>query len=419
MRRYWLTIILLLALLIVGGLAVVNLLGTPSFTRGAYVPTLSSDPAAATVQGTILVVAIGAVLGAMISLGVFLAISFYRFTKLMAVHMAEVTAVPRSAAPKPSASDQGLAVPLSSNRSVIVFWVVIAALVIGSQILRYWGEPIGYLPGLSQLSQMPVFKLPGAHIDGLPAFVAGPGDTVTAAQLLVLVLAVAVGAVVVMGFGLARAFAKLDYTVSNPGKLPRTPFDQIIPMVEHQIEVLRSPRPRRLPGNPIDGLLIGLNAVLLLGIVAVVAFYVVPSFGGVAAIDASVEATKVASLVTPTAEATAGPSDLDALKAELAALPPGHPSDGKAVFNGAGGCFACHSLEPDKVLVGPSQVGVATRALTRKPGYPPDLYLYESIIRPNAFVAPNFAPNIMPPDFKQRLTPQQISDVIAFLMTLK
>jgi L-cysteine S-thiosulfotransferase len=422
LRRYWLTIFLLLGLLLVGGLAVVNILNTPSYARGPYMPTLSSDPQQATVEATIFVVSMAVIIGMTIGLGIFLAITFARLNALIAAHWAEISApAPRSSGTKPAATSQGLPIPFSSNRSAIIFWVVVVLAVVGFQVLRFWNDPrpFGYLPNLAQLASMPVFKLPGSHINGLPTFIAGPGDAVTAAQLLVLTVALALGGVGVLGVSLAKGLERLDRTVAIADKLPPSLPDKLIPMVEQQIQQLRAPRKKRLPGNPIDGMLIAANAVLLLVILGIVAFYVLPSYTGVAAIDQALEATKMAALVTATVAPTAGPSDKDVLEAELAALPPGNATNGEATFKGKGGCVACHSLEPDKVIVGPSQAGVATRAPTRKPGYSPELYIYESITHPNAFVVPSFQPGLMPQDFKQRLTPQEISDLIAYLLTLK
>ena len=117
--------------------------------------------------------------------------------------------------------------------------------------------------------------------------------------------------------------------------------------------------------------------------------------------------------------ATVGPTAAlspAALQAELSALPPGQAAAGQAVFS-AVGCVACHSLQPGVRVVGPSLAGVATRAASRRPGYSAPLYLYESITRPRAFVVPGFADGLMPPDFKARLKPQDLSDLIAFLLT--
>lgn len=106
---------------------------------------------------------------------------------------------------------------------------------------------------------------------------------------------------------------------------------------------------------------------------------------------------------------------------------------GKALFNGAGACAACHSIAPGLTLVGPSLDGVATRASERiaSTGYhgsAPDAeaYLRESILEPSAFTVPDSpifaAPNgqsLMPADYGQRLAPQQVNDLVAYLSTLR
>jgi mono/diheme cytochrome c family protein len=111
-----------------------------------------------------------------------------------------------------------------------------------------------------------------------------------------------------------------------------------------------------------------------------------------------------------------GPVQPEALQVELSALPPGNAASGKSLFSSAG-CVACHSLEAGVRIVGPSLSGVATRAATRKAGYSAQLYLYESITLPNAYVVDGFPNGLMPQDFKTRLKSQDLSDLIAFLMT--
>lgn len=106
----------------------------------------------------------------------------------------------------------------------------------------------------------------------------------------------------------------------------------------------------------------------------------------------------------------------DVIRAELESLPTGNPDDGAKVFNGTGGCHICHSLEPNVRIVGPSLSGIAARAATRKPNYSAEMYLYESIVSPDAYVVSGYG-NAMPNDFKQRLSKQQLADLIAFLMT--
>ncbi|MBI3764063.1 MAG: c-type cytochrome [Chloroflexi bacterium] len=115
------------------------------------------------------------------------------------------------------------------------------------------------------------------------------------------------------------------------------------------------------------------------------------------------------------APAASGPADLQSV---FAALPAGDAAKGKDEF-AAQPCASCHSLEPNKRIVGPSLAGVAARAASRKPGYSAELYLYESITKPSAYVVQDFQDGLMPQNFAQTLTPQQQADLIAFLMTQK
>lgn len=92
----------------------------------------------------------------------------------------------------------------------------------------------------------------------------------------------------------------------------------------------------------------------------------------------------------------------------------------------APGCVTCHSPEPGEVRVGPSHAGVATRADQRidSPDYAgaatsAEDYLRESILEPNAFVVPGFAPDVMFQRYQATLTPSQVDDLVAFLLTLE
>ena len=421
MRRYLPTFILLFILLLLGGLAVVNNLSDPAITRGPYVPTLSTDPKTANLQAWIFALALGGIVVTTIGLGVFLAISFYRFTLMAARHPAPVAE--RTAAPKSNTNDTGLGIPLSNPRSVAIFWVLVAVLVVGFQALRVVSQPIsvaplGYIPNVGAFNNIVLFRLPGTHIDGLPSFIAGPGDNVTAIHLFIGVLGLAVVGVAAVGFGMAQGVARLEHTVRTADKYKGTLPDKLIPVVEQRIEALRAPRPKRLPGNPIDGFLIGVNVLLFVVIASIIAFYVVPSYQGVAAVDNAIEATRVAGLQPPppTAE-PGGPTPGEIEQAAFDALPAGNAANGETVFQGSGGCSACHSLVENQVIVGPSQHGISGRAPTRKPGYSAEAYLYESITNPNAYVVEGFQPNIMPQTFKDTLGPQGLADVIAFLET--
>lgn len=111
----------------------------------------------------------------------------------------------------------------------------------------------------------------------------------------------------------------------------------------------------------------------------------------------------------------------------------GNAANGQTLFaqpvlNGNAGCSTCHSLEAGKVLVGPSLAGIGTRAATTVAGQSAEQYVHTSIVKPNEHLAkgcnvndPNAdcTASLMPQDWEQKLTPQQINDLVAFLMTQK
>lgn len=104
----------------------------------------------------------------------------------------------------------------------------------------------------------------------------------------------------------------------------------------------------------------------------------------------------------------------------------GDAANGEALFarpllgaNEAPGCISCHSLEPDVVIVGPSQAGVATRAGLRVPGQSAEAYLRAAIIAPDEYVVEGYEPGVMYQHYETDLTAGEINDLVAFLLTLE
>jgi nitric oxide reductase subunit C len=108
---------------------------------------------------------------------------------------------------------------------------------------------------------------------------------------------------------------------------------------------------------------------------------------------------------------------------------------GKALFNGSAGCAACHSIAAEVTLVGASLAGIPGRAAERigDPDYrgtatTAEEYIRESILTPSAYIATPpqgrvFATaageSLMPADYGDRLTDQQVTDLVAYLTTLR
>lgn len=90
---------------------------------------------------------------------------------------------------------------------------------------------------------------------------------------------------------------------------------------------------------------------------------------------------------------------------------------GKRVF--AQECGSCHSVIDDAVIVGPSMVGVATRASGRVQGQDARTYLYGSILHPNDHVVEGFKEGLMPQTFGKQLTGEELDAVVAYLLTME
>jgi mono/diheme cytochrome c family protein len=90
--------------------------------------------------------------------------------------------------------------------------------------------------------------------------------------------------------------------------------------------------------------------------------------------------------------------------------PPGSPAAGRAVFTSAG-CGACHTFAPAGTSgsVGPD----LDEALQGKDAE----FIRQSIVDPNAEITQGYSAGVMPQNFGQELSPQQLDNLVAFLMS--
>jgi cytochrome c oxidase subunit 2 len=85
------------------------------------------------------------------------------------------------------------------------------------------------------------------------------------------------------------------------------------------------------------------------------------------------------------------------------------------------GCLACHSLD-GTVVVGPTWQGLFGHEVELTDGSVVTVdeeYLRNSILDPNAQVVAGFQPGVMPQNFAQILSEDQINQIIAFIMSLQ
>ncbi len=92
---------------------------------------------------------------------------------------------------------------------------------------------------------------------------------------------------------------------------------------------------------------------------------------------------------------------------------------GKAIFNGKGSCYSCHTLNPSAPLGrGPDLTNIGVGAATRKPGMGAKGYLIESLYDPAAFLVHGYGKTMTPawrPPIS--LSNLEIEAVIAFLQS--
>ena len=87
---------------------------------------------------------------------------------------------------------------------------------------------------------------------------------------------------------------------------------------------------------------------------------------------------------------------------------------GLTVFN-SNGCSACHTLSAAKATgkVGPNLDNLVAYAKTAK--QPLEAFVQQSIVDPGKYVQPGYSDGIMPTNFGQSLTKEQLDHLVAFL----
>lgn len=81
-------------------------------------------------------------------------------------------------------------------------------------------------------------------------------------------------------------------------------------------------------------------------------------------------------------------------------------------------CSTCHLNDSENRLIGPGLLNIGSRAETRVDGQSAVQYLYTSIVNPSDFVVPEYPDGLMPPNWAEIYSEDEIYDILAYLVTL-
>lgn len=92
---------------------------------------------------------------------------------------------------------------------------------------------------------------------------------------------------------------------------------------------------------------------------------------------------------------------------------------GQQVYSNSG-CAGCHTIEGLSAgIVGSNLTQIGEVATTREEGYSAEDYIRESITNPNTYVVEGYQSGIMPQNYSQQLSQQELDDLVAFLLAQK
>ena len=113
---------------------------------------------------------------------------------------------------------------------------------------------------------------------------------------------------------------------------------------------------------------------------------------------------------TETATTETETTETETTGTTTAEQPAGNAAAGRTVFEGQG-CASCHTFAPAGATgtVGPNLGEV----LADKDA----AFIHQSIVDPNAVIASGYSAGIMPENYGQQLSPEQINDLVAFLQS--
>ena len=112
------------------------------------------------------------------------------------------------------------------------------------------------------------------------------------------------------------------------------------------------------------------------------------------------------------------PAETDSIPAETeVAVTESAPLEGSAIFRSYD-CIICHVLDDAGGfgVVGPSMEGIGDTASTRDPDVDARAYLLKSIVNPDAFIVAGYSAGIMPANFEERISPEELEVLVDYLL---
>jgi cytochrome c553 len=131
----------------------------------------------------------------------------------------------------------------------------------------------------------------------------------------------------------------------------------------------------------------------------------------------------------PTADVPSAPTEAAPAAPMPTAVTIGDVARGAALYTmtyntaqGPWACSLCHNTGAVR-LVGPGLGGVEARFATYNLNVPIENYLHDSIVHPNDFIVPAdsggaYPPNLMPQNYGELLSEQDVSDLVAYILSL-
>ena len=84
-------------------------------------------------------------------------------------------------------------------------------------------------------------------------------------------------------------------------------------------------------------------------------------------------------------------------------------------------CATCHYTTSDRRLIGPGLMNVGERTTSYELEMDVETYLRVAIVAPDSFITPAEPPyptGVMPQNYSTVLTPEQLEDLLAYLLSL-